>query len=74
MALHRTCYWLFYLLCFYCCCRPIHDAVEGNSLEIVKLLVDSGADIFVEREGKTLINIAEEKGFKKIVDYLEGLP
>ena len=56
------------------CCRPIHDAVEGNSLEIVKLLVENGADISVEREGKTLMNIAEEHSFKDIIDYLEGLP
>ena len=54
------------------CHRPIHDAIEGNSLEIVKLLVESGADISVEREGRTLMNIAEENGFKDIVDYLEG--
>ena len=60
------------LLLIYCP-RPIHDAIEGDSLEIVKLLVESGADISVEREGKTLINIAEEHGFKEIIDYLEGL-
>lgn len=56
-----------------CCDRPIHDAVEGNSLEIVKLLVENGADIFVEREGKTLMDIAEELAFQDIIDYLEGL-
>ena len=38
----------------------------------MKLLTESGADISVEREGKTLINIAEENGCKDIIDYLEG--
>lgn len=53
--------------------RPIHDAIEGNQLEIVKLLVENGADISVEREGKTLMNVAEEHNFKDIINYLEGL-
>ena len=38
----------------------------------MKLLVENGADISVEREGKTLVNVAEEQDFKDIVDYLEG--
>ena len=53
--------------------RPIHDAIEVNSLEIVKFLVENGADISAEREGKTLIDIAVAHGFQDIADYLRGL-
>jgi len=66
---------------YYCFCsllpgfysRPIHDAIEGNTLEIVKYLVENGADISVEREGKTLIDIAVANGFQEIADYLKGI-
>lgn len=53
--------------------RPIHDAIEGSQLEIVKILVENGADISVERDGKTLMNIAEQHQSKDVLDYLEGL-
>ena len=53
--------------------RPIHDAIERNSLDIVKLLIENGADITVEREGKTLLDVAEHCGFQDVIDYLEGL-
>ena len=52
--------------------RPIHDAIEGNTLEMVKFLVENGADISVEREGKTLIDIAVAHGYQDIADYLIG--
>jgi len=54
--------------------RPIHDAIEGNTMDIVKFLVENGADTSVEREGKTLIDIAVSHGFQDIADYLKGMP
>ena len=53
--------------------NPQDYAIERNEFEIVKLLVENGADISVEREGKSLINIAEESGFKDIIEYLRGI-
>jgi len=52
--------------------RPIHNAIDNNYLEIVKYLVENGADISVEREGKTLLDIATSHDLKDIVNYLKG--
>ena len=43
-------------------------------MDIVKFLVENGADTSVEREGKTLIDIAVANGFQDIADYLKGMP
>jgi ankyrin repeat protein len=47
------------------------SAVESGNFEVVKYLVEHGADITSETaEGITAMKIAQEKGFKKIEEYL----
>jgi hypothetical protein len=50
----------------------LHDAVEKNLLPIVEILVRKGADVTrIDHEGKTPVEIAREKGFIPIVEFLE---
>lgn len=65
------------LLCNICLCviylfRPIHDAIESGHFEIVKYLVDHGADPTVEYSEKTPIELANTSGYPEIAEYLTG--
>lgn len=52
--------------------RPIHDAIESGHFDIVKYLVDHGADPSVEYSEKTPIELASTNGYPEIADYLTG--
>ncbi|MEN0016274.1 MAG: ankyrin repeat domain-containing protein, partial [Bacteroidota bacterium] len=45
----------------------------GGHLAIVKLLVEHGAEIKENKEGKIPLQLAQDRGHKDIVDYFESL-
>jgi len=52
----------------------LHKACVTGSLEVVKILVDAGADInAVNKQGETPNDFAVENNHQSIVDYLESL-
>jgi hypothetical protein len=53
---------------------PLHYAVYSRSAHIVQLLIQSGAKVTAMNiEGKTPLDIAQEKGFTDIVRLMESL-
>ena len=54
-----------------CGCRPIHDAVEHDQVEMVRLLLSCGADTSLSTySGSTLFTIANSKEMKQ---FLHGM-
>ena len=51
--------------------RPIHDAIDVGSLELVKLLIQHGADPLAEQGDKTPIEIAFDRNLPEIHSYLQ---
>ena len=53
---------------------PLVVAVEENQIEIVKLLLNRGADVNVKdwTSKNTALDISEQKGFKHISELLQG--
>ncbi|WP_353777373.1 ankyrin repeat domain-containing protein [Winogradskyella sp. 3972H.M.0a.05] len=51
---------------------PLHAAVEGGHLEIIKLLIELGAVNQADNEGVLPIDIAKSKGYQEIVDLLNA--
>jgi ankyrin repeat protein len=49
---------------------PLMDAVNGRNLEIVMLLIKSGADPNIMREGNYALMIAAENGDEKLFEFL----
>ena len=50
----------------------LHHAVLENNLEIVRFLVNAGADCHVrDREGHTALDYARTSGFDEIIALLE---
>ena len=58
-------------VCMTCVRRPIHDAIERGSLELVKLLVQHGADPQAEFGEKTPVEYAKFHEQMEIHDYLQ---
>lgn len=53
---------------------PLHSAAHNGKLNIAKLLVDHGADIHAKTsEGKTPADMAFEKNYTEVGEYLTGL-
>ena len=53
---------------------PLHTAVESNSLNSVKKLIELGAQIKKDREGLTPLDLARKRGYRpEIVKFLESL-
>ena len=50
--------------------RPIHDAIEIGSLEIVKLLIQHGADPMADIGDKTPLEFSKSMEQDEIHDYL----
>ena len=51
---------------------PLTEAPSGGYAEVVKLLLDKGADINVKNsKGETALVIAKDRGQKEIVGMLE---
>ena len=49
-------------------------AIKRNSFDIVKYLVEQGADVnIVSKKGKTALSLAQNLGYTKIVDYLNKI-
>ena len=51
--------------------RPIHDAIEVGSLELVKLLIQHGADPLAEQGENTPVEIALKEKQPEIHAYLQ---
>ena len=53
---------------------PLHRAVQAKNLQVVKLLVEHGANInlVVEEENKTALDLAEEEKMHEIAKYLKS--
>lgn len=50
---------------------PLHLAAQNDHLEVVKYLVDKGADIHAKNIKRQVpLDCAKEKGYKEIVEYL----
>ena len=52
--------------------RAIHDAVETGMLEMVRVLVEHGADPCTEHLDKTPCEMARALGHTEIHNYLQG--
>ncbi len=53
--------------------RPIHRAVQVRSVTILKLLLDSGADIKAnDLAGRTPLDLAERSGNQRVVKFLRA--
>lgn len=51
---------------------PLHEAARGGHVQVVRLLLDHGADsTFRDSAGKTPLDIAVQRGYSGIVDLLE---
>ncbi len=49
---------------------PLHQAAKHGSLEVVRMLVNAGADISIQnKEGKTAEQLAKRHGHKEIVEF-----
>jgi len=52
-------------------CRPIHDAVEADSIATVRLLLCAGADVTMKKySGDTLLHLAKSAEMKC---FIKGL-
>lgn len=52
---------------------PLHIAASKGDIDIVKLLIDNGADVKLENsKGETALHIAQQKGKQEIVELLTG--
>ena len=51
--------------------RPIHDAIEVGAFDLVKLLIQNGADPLAEQGEKTPAEFALEMDEPEIHDYLQ---
>jgi ankyrin repeat protein len=50
------------------------DASDHANLDIVRHLIEKGADINVkDNEGRTALDLARENGYTIVVEYLESL-
>ena len=52
--------------------RPIHDAIEIGSLDLVKLLIDHNADLTVEYGERTAVEFAIDQDQIEIAEYIKG--
>ena len=53
---------------------PLHWPAGNNKLAVVKVLINRGADRSLRDEwNRTPLDLAKEKGYKSIVDYLSSL-
>ena len=51
--------------------RPIHDAIEIGALEVVKLLVEYGADPTAELGDKSPLDLAKDLKTPEMLNYLQ---
>ena len=52
-------------------CRPIHDAVEANSISTVRVLLCAGADVSMQKySGETVLHLVKSLEMKR---FIEGL-
>ena len=61
-------------VCVCVCDRPLHDAIEVGSLEVVQLLIEHGADPLAELGEKTPLEYALMHNQLEIYDYLQCTP
>ena len=55
-----------------CRCSPLHNAAGKGHADIVKLLVEAGADLNVRADrAKTPLDIARDKGHVEVIRYLQ---
>jgi ankyrin repeat protein len=49
----------------------LHEAARGGSLEIVRMLLDAGASpASPDRDGRTAVDLASERGHQAVVEAL----
>lgn len=50
---------------------PLHHAAQNNNLELVKFFVEKGIRVNeIDFKGNSALDLAKEKGYKEIVDFL----
>jgi len=50
---------------------PLHSAAQNGNLELIILLLENGAELFIRMEGGKLpADLAREKGFEEIAEIL----
>lgn len=49
---------------------PLHEACMQGNMEMVRLLVEHGADLFALSEGESAFSTARERGHDHICDFL----
>ena len=50
---------------------PLYSAVEGNQIDMVRILIDNGADENIAEDyGTTPLSLARMKGYNDIVDIM----
>ena len=50
---------------------PLAHAISGKNLNCVKLIVEAGADLFVNNSPKTILEMAQNSQNKEIIDYIQ---
>ena len=51
--------------------KELFSVIKNNDIEIVKLLIENGADVNAKNEdGETALHLANRKGYLDIVKYL----
>ena len=54
-----------------CQTSPLHEAVRGKHIQVVRLLLEHKADpTYRDSEGKTPLNLAEDSGSSELVPLL----
>ena len=61
-----------HFLLTWCRYRPIHDAIEIGNVDMVRLLVERGADLLVEFGERTAVEFARDHRQLEIADYIKG--
>lgn len=58
----------------YHCCMALRDATIFGYLDVVKLLIEAGADYnVINKWGSTTLDHAQKEGHKEIIEYLQSI-
>ncbi|MBR6675489.1 MAG: hypothetical protein IKL32_06200, partial [Alphaproteobacteria bacterium] len=51
--------------------KPLIHAISGKNLNCVKLIVEAGADLFIDNSPDTILKTAQNTGNQEIIDYIQ---